>query len=174
MTAPAPGRVVWIIGLSGAGKTAIGTALWHRMRAWDPATVLLDGDAVREVMGNDLGHSLEDRLRNAWRLARLGAFLSRQGISVVCPNISLFPELRVWNRENLPSYFEVYVRVPMEVLKARDSKGLYRRALAGELRDVVGVDLPYPEPEHSDLVLDNSVSLPSLSPLVDRILERLG
>ena len=159
------GRVVWILGLSGAGKTSVGTELRRRMRS--PA-FLLDGDALREAMGNDLGHSLENRRLQAWRLARLGALLSRQGISVVCPNLGLFPEVRAWNRKNLKCYFEAYLRVPLEVLKSRDPKGIYRGNL-----NVAGVDLPFAEPEGTDLVLDNAEPLASLAPLAERILEAL-
>jgi adenylylsulfate kinase len=145
--------VIWIVGLAGAGKSSLGRELAAMLRLNDPAVVLIDGDAFRQVMGDDLGHGLEDRRRNAWRICRMCLMLERQGITVVCAILALFPETLAWNREHYSSYCEVFLDVPMEVLAARDQKGLYSRALAGELRDVAGVDLPFQPPASPDLVL---------------------
>src|SRR5580698_6756198 len=139
---PEGGRVYWITGLSGAGKTTIGRLLWDRLRAAGRPAIFLDGDALREVIAEDLGHSRESRRRSAMRNARLCRMLSAQGTDVVCPTISLFHEIQVWNRRNIPGYCEIYLRVPMEELRRRDAKGLYAAADRGELRDVVGLDVP--------------------------------
>jgi cytidine diphosphoramidate kinase len=148
--------VVWLIGLAGAGKTTIGRALYSRLRETKPNVVFLDGDDFRAIMGNDLGHTLEDRHANAWRICRLCAYLDRQGIDVVCAILSLFQDTRDWNREHYSQYVEVYVDVPLTVLKARDQKQLYSRAAAGEITNVAGVDLPFAAPESPDVVLDNA------------------
>lgn len=162
--------VIWLIGLAGAGKTTIGQELYARLKSQRPSVVFLDGDDVRAMMGNDLGHTLEDRRANAWRICRLCRFLDQQGIDVVCAILSIFHDTQDWNRENYSSYLEVYIKVPLDVLVARDGKGLYRRALAGELKNVVGVDLPFVPPPRADLVLDNAEARESHAAQVDRII----
>jgi adenylylsulfate kinase len=153
------GTVYWITGLAGAGKTTVAHLLHLYIRARRPNVVLLDGDILREVYGDDLGHDQNDRRQVAWRNARLCLILSSQGIDVVCATISMFKEIRAWNREHIPSYREVYLRVPMSVLVERDQKGLYSRALAGETENVLGVDIHPEEPEAPDLVIDNDGSI---------------
>jgi adenylylsulfate kinase-like enzyme len=120
--------------------------------------VFLDGDVLREVFGNDLGHSREERLKSAMRNSRLCKMLSDQGIDVVCATISLFRECQEWNRTHIPGYHEIYLRVPMKVLVERDQKQLYSRALRGEVKDVMGVDLPVEEPRHPELIVENDGS----------------
>jgi glutamine kinase len=113
------------------------------------------------VIAEDLGHSAANRRRSAVRNARLCRLLASQGIDVVCSTISLFHEVQRWNRANIPGYSEIYLRVPLEELRRRDSKGLYARAERGQVRDVVGLDVPAEEPEAPDLVLDNHGDLTS-------------
>jgi adenylylsulfate kinase-like enzyme/phosphohistidine swiveling domain-containing protein len=167
------GRVYWITGLSGAGKSTVGKELWRRLRAAGRAAVLLDGDIVREVIAEDLGHTTPNRRKSAMRNARLCRLLSAQGIVVICPTISLFHEVHRWNRANIPGYCEIYLRVPMEELRRRDPKGIYAAAHRGELRDVVGLDVPAELPESPDLVLDNFGALDGAA-AVDRILAAFG
>jgi adenylylsulfate kinase-like enzyme len=162
------GRVYWITGLSGAGKTTVGGELWRRLRAAGHSVILLDGDALREVIAEDLGHSTDNRRKSAMRNARLCRMLSSQGADVVCATISLFHEVQRWNRENIPGYREIYLRVPMEELQRRDSKGIYAAAHRGDFRDVVGLDVPAELPEAPDLTLDNFGTLDS-SAAVERI-----
>ena len=153
------GRVYWITGLSGAGKTTIGKALWHRLRAAGSSAIFLDGDILREVIAEDLGHNTDSRRRSAMRNARLCRMLASQGADVVCPTISLFHEVQRWNRENIPGYREIYLRVPMDELQRRDAKGIYAAARRGDLRDVVGLDVPAELPKAPDLILDNHADL---------------
>jgi glutamine kinase len=164
-----PGRVYWITGLSGAGKTTLGRELWSRLRASGRAATFLDGDTLRAVIAEDLDHSADHRRRSAMRNARLCRLLAEQGADVVCATISLFHEVQRWNRENIPGYREIYLRVPMEELERRDTKGIYAAARRGETCDVVGLDVPAEAPEAPDLVLDNYGSL-DVSAAVDRIL----
>lgn len=165
--------VIWLIGLSGAGKTVIGRAIHTLLRAKRPNVIFLDGDTVREIMGGDLGYSLDDRRKNAWRICRLCKYLDDQGIDVVCGILSIFHETQQWNRDNIPHYFEVYIRVPMETLIERDSKGLYRRALAGEIQNVVGFDVAFPPPPHPDLIIDNDTLLESVEPIARQIIDAI-
>ncbi|MGH8661186.1 MAG: adenylyl-sulfate kinase [Burkholderiales bacterium] len=163
--------VVWIIGMSASGKTTVAGQVVGRIRQLNQKVVLLDGDAIRALFGNDVDHSLEGRRRNAERLSRLSKFLADQGIHVVAAVLSIFPEWRLWNRRNIPDYAEVYIRASMQTLLRRDTKNLYARALKGEMSNVVGVDLPFPEPENPELVIDNDADLPEFKELTDKVME---
>src|SRR6202050_328558 len=164
-----PGRVFWITGLSGAGKTTLGQELWTRLRAAGREATFLDGDALRAAIAEDLDHSVSHRRRSAMRNARLCQLLAEQGGDVVCATISLFHEVQRWNRENIAGYREIYLRVPMDELRRRDSKGIYARAENGNGRDVVGLDVLAETPEAPDLVLDNYGAL-DVGMAVERIL----
>lgn len=153
-----PGEVLWITGLSSAGKTTLAKMLFEHVRSSGGDATLLDGDAVRELMGGDLAHDAEGRLANAYRISRLCRYLSLQGHNVVCATMSLFDEIHQWNRQNLPRYTEVYLKVPLHVLHARDAKGLYRAAGAGTATGVVGADLPFVAPRSPDVVFENTGS----------------
>ena len=163
--------VIWLVGMSGAGKTAIGQQVYNLLKAQRPNVVFLDGDNVREIMGNDLGYGVADRRTNAARISRLCGFLSKQGIDVVCAILSIFPESQRWNRANIQQYFEVYIRVPFETLVRRDSKGLYQQALTGKIKNVVGVDIDFPEPPHPDLIVDNDAPVESFLEIAERIVK---
>jgi len=153
--AAAGGLVVWITGLAAAGKTTLATGLVDRLRERRIGVVLLDGDALRAVFEHDLGYSLDERRRCGRRYARLAAMLAAQGLDVVVATISMFEELRQWNRAHLARYLEVYVRAPAAVRRMRRvGEGPGERGL------VVGEDLPFDEPEAPDVVLENDGSTP--------------
>lgn len=162
--------VVWITGLAAAGKTTIARRVVATLRARGLATVHVDGDAMREVLGNDLGHHPADRLENAWRIARMCRYLQSEGVAVVCSTMSLYPSIWHANRASLDPYVEVYLRVPLEVVRARDPKGLYARAERGEAKNIVGLDLPFHEPDGAHLVLDNADAA-DLAPNCERIVD---
>jgi adenylylsulfate kinase len=165
--------IIWLIGLSSAGKTTIGRPLYDAVKEQRNDVLFIDGDQLREVWGDDLGHTRDDRYRNGWRYCRLSKMLDDQGLHAVCCVLSLFEEHRRWNREHLSSYFEVYVDAPMETLKRRDEKDLYRRAETGEIDNVVGVDIPFEEPEDPDLIIENDETAPSPETLATEILDGL-
>ena len=117
------------------------------MRLADETIVSLDGDILRELWGNDLGHDLESRRKNAQRICRLCQFLDQQGLNLVCAVLSIFPESREWCRQNLSSYYEVFIDAPLNQVMERDVKGIYARYKRGEVIDVAGLDLDFPTPK---------------------------
>ena len=152
------GRVIWITGLSGAGKSTLAHEVVAKLRESGEAVVMLDGDELREVFGavaaNANNHGREGRLALAMQYAHLCRIVAAQGLTVVIATISLFREVHTWNRSNLPGYFEVYLNVPVEELRRRDPKGIYRRFDAGELTHVAGLDLLIDEPEAADWIVE--------------------
>lgn len=151
--------VIWIIGLSAAGKTTLGRHVYELMKKESPATVFVDGDNIRALYKHNQGddpYTIEGRRVNAERICNICAWLDRQGINVVGSVLSIFEESREWNRHNYSKYFEVYISAPMEILKKRDRKGLYEAAFSGEMKNVVGVDIPFIPPKNPDYVFDNS------------------
>lgn len=165
--------VVWIIGLSGAGKTTLATKVVEQVRLKQHNVILIDGDVVRKIFGNDLGHTMEDRRTNAQRICQLCKFLDEQGFNVVCAILSLFPESRSWNRKNLRQYYEVFIDTPLHDLIHRDSKGIYEKFKSGEIRDVAGLDIEFPQPENADLIIKNDKSKDALLDYAKIIAEKI-
>lgn len=149
------GTVWWITGLSGAGKSTVGRLVRDAVSARGCPALLIDGDAMRDVLGETGAHGPDDRLRLALIYARLARDVARQGIDAICTTISMFHAVREWNRVHIPRYREIYLRVPLSELKLRDPKGLYARAGCADGAAVVGLDAPCEEPQAPDLVIDN-------------------
>lgn len=145
-------KVYWFTGLAGSGKTTLASEFFRRLQQRGERPVFLDGDRLRQTIAEDLGYTREDRLRAALRYARLCALLASQDQTVVCATISMFHEVRAWNREHIPDYVEIYVRVRPDILASRDQKGLYSQARP----NVAGVDLQVELPEAPDYIIDNN------------------
>lgn len=152
-----PGTVYWITGLSGAGKTTIGKLFYAKLKQAKPNVVFLDGDLIREALGNDLGHSREDRNRSARRNSGLCKLLCDQGIDVVIATISLFHAVHDWNRANIANYIEIVLDVPIECLASRDAKGIYA---SQERENIVGLGIKEEYPLAPDITLINDGSIP--------------
>ena len=168
--------VVWLIGLSGAGKTTVGRALLARWRQTAANTVMVDGDAVRALfasVGQEASHGMAGRRTNAERTIALCEWLDSQGMNVICCQLSIFEELRQAHRQRVSGYCEVWLNIPLTVAVDRDTKRIYARALAGEMQEVVGVDIPFPTPQRPDLVLDSSGQAGSPDQLAGQILRHL-
>lgn len=152
------GTVIWITGLSGAGKSTLSNVTAGKLRSCGESVAHLDGDELRSIFGavatNAQNHGRAERFELAMQYARLCRVLADQGLTVVIATISLFKEVHAWNRENFPAYFEVYLKTPVEELRRRDPKGIYRRFDAGALTNVAGLDLSIDEPECPDLMIE--------------------
>jgi len=146
--------VIWLSGLSGAGKTTIAEAVVLLVKPKLGNIVLIDGDIVRELFGATLAFDEESRVIQINRIQRLAKWLSGQGLPVVVAALFCREDLMKWNRENLPGYYEVYVDAPLELLRGRDPKGLYAKAQRGEVDNVVGIDVPWYPPEKPHLTID--------------------
>lgn len=172
------GFVVWMTGLSGAGKSTLAAQLTLELSQRGVHVECLDGDEVRKNLSHGLGFSREDRDRNVRRIGYVARMIARSGACSITAAISPYRALRDEIRSRTENFIEVYCECPLDVLTERDPKGLYRRALAGEIKNFTGVDDPYEAPESPDVLLRTDRSTPEeciqkiLSTLEDRGLLR--
>jgi adenylylsulfate kinase len=174
----AGGFTLWFTGLSGSGKTTIAHLVGPELDARGAIAEYLDGDTVRMHLSKGLGFSKEDRDTNIERIGWVASRLTRHGAAVICAAISPYQETRAKARtmvEEFGPFVEVYVKASVEECARRDVKGLYEKAFAGEIKGFTGVDDPYEEPSHPQLVLDTEEHSPEESAqLVVAKLEELG
>jgi len=154
------GFVIWLTGLSGAGKTTLAQALSTRLTALGKRVETLDGDEVRENLSRGLGFSQQDRETNIRRIGFVARLLARNGVVVLGAAISPYRQSRGDVRRSIENeglrFLEVFVRCPIETLIDRDVKGLYAKALSGEVKQFTGISDPYEEPLAPDIVVDTS------------------
>ena len=148
------GFTIWLTGLSGAGKSTLARLIERRLRALDRNVEVLDGDVVRTHLSKGLGFSREDRDTNIKRIAFVCNLLTRNGVVSIAAAISPYREAREWARNEIGNFVEVYVKCPLEVCRQRDVKGLYKQVEEGKIKGFTGVDDPYEEPEHPELVIE--------------------
>jgi len=169
------GFTLWFTGLSGAGKSTISEIIFQRLKDAGRKVELLDGDVVRTHLSKGLGFGREDRDINIRRIGWVCEVLSRNGVVAIAAAISPYRAVRDEIRARIPHFVEVFVDCPLEVVAARDVKGLYRKALAGELPQFTGVSDPYEPPLNPEVRVDSSAETPQQS--AERIwakLENLG
>jgi adenylylsulfate kinase len=158
------GFTLWFTGLSGAGKTTISTMVAEELQARGSRLEILDGDIVRENLSKGLGFSKEDRDTNIRRIAFVADLLSRNGVPVITAAISPYREIRAEARELMGERFiEVFVKASVDVCIERDPKGLYEKALKGEIKEFTGVSDPYEEPLDPELTLETETESPEES-----------
>lgn len=154
------GFVVWMTGLSGAGKTTIAKILVGELRARGLRVERLDGDVVRKSLTKDLGFSKEDRDLNIERVTFVAKLLSRNRVACVCSFISPYQSVRDKIRLETTNFLEVYIHAELETLIERDVKGLYKKAIAGEIPNFTGISDPYETPQDPDIYIDTEDSTP--------------
>jgi len=150
------GFTLWFTGLSGSGKTTLAKAVEAELKARGLKVERLDGDIVRQSLTRDLGFSKEDRDKNIERVTFVAKLLTRNGVITICSFISPYRERRQKSREEIGEFIEVYCQAPLEVLIERDVKGLYKKALAGEIENFTGISDPYEPPENPEIVVNTA------------------
>jgi adenylylsulfate kinase len=170
------GQVIWITGLSGAGKTTVANALNQYLKKYGFMPILLDGDELRKVFNSkeeeNGSYCREERIIISKKYSLLCKALSAQGFTVIIATVSMFNEIYAWNRINLPNYFEVYLDVPLQELNRRDPKQIYSKFNSGLIKNVSGLDLQVDRPTKADLtVIFQKDQTPNK--IIDTIIEKL-
>lgn len=147
--------VIWLTGISGAGKTTLGTKLTkflvHKAKK---QTQFLDGDIVREFFENDLGYTHAERVFNVERIAFTAHMLAQNDVNAVVANIAPYYEVRDFIRRKIPNYIQIYLKASVDKVSQRDVKGHYKKASVGKNKNLIGIDDPYEIPRQPDLVID--------------------
>lgn len=162
--------VIWFIGKSGAGKSAIGNRLYTILKKEISNLIYLDGDQFRDAISWDLGYSIEERHISEKRRSNLCKLLSDQGISIICAALSNAPDLREWNRNNIKDYFEIYIKVNRSTLLNRDKKDIYKQYNRKKINNVVGEDIPFHEPKYPLITINNNGDENSFDEIISNIL----
>ncbi len=155
------GFVLWITGLSQAGKTTIGDGIYNILKKKNLKVERLDGDIVRKYLSKDLGFSKEDREENIRRVGFVSKLLSKNNVGVIASFISPYRKIRKILRDEIPNFIEVFADAPLEVCEKRDRKGLYKKARRGEIQNFTGISDPYEPPENPEIELRTDKLLPN-------------
>lgn len=148
------GFTIWFTGLSGSGKSTLSEVIEHHLKVRGRNVEILDGDIVRTHLSKGLGFSKEDRDTNIKRIAFVCGLLTRNDVACISAAISPYRETRAWARNHIGNFVEVYVKCPIDICRQRDVKGLYKLADEGKIKGFTGVDDPYEEPDHPELVVE--------------------
>lgn len=170
------GVVVWLTGLPCSGKTTISKELEEYFRGKNLPVQRLDGDVVRQTVNSDLGFSKKDRDENIRRVTHIANMLSENGVNVIVAFVSPYRKMRNFARKTCPNFVEVFVKCDLEECQRRDVKGMYRKALAGEIQDFTGVQDPYEAPADPELTLETDQHTPEentaeITKFLDQILK---
>jgi adenylylsulfate kinase len=166
------GTVIWLTGLPSSGKTTLADAVADSMKRYGMPVEVLDGDEIRRSLSADLSFSSEDRQEHARRVILLSKLLSRNGINVVVPLISPYRKTRELARREVGRFIEVYVKCPLEECIRRDVKGLYAKALCGEITEFTGISDPYEPPETPEVTVETNML--SIDECSQRILDAVA
>ncbi len=146
--------VIWLTGIPASGKTTIALELKKFYEKKGLAADILDGDEIRKTLSKDLGFSPEDRKEHNRRVIFVAKILAKNGVTTIIPLISPYRETRDYARKEIPEFVEVWIKASVDECKKRDPKGLYKKALAGEIKNLTGLQAPYEEPQNPELVID--------------------
>ncbi len=165
------GFTIWFTGLPSCGKTTIADQIAILLKNKGYLVEQLDGDILRENLSKDLSFSKQDRDENIRRATFLAKMLTRNNVVVLASFVSPYRKQRREARKEIQNFIEVYIRCPVEICKQRDVKGMYKKALDGKIKDFTGVDDPYEEPEHPELILDTNIE--SVEESVMKVLHKI-
>lgn len=159
------GAILWFTGLSASGKSTVANTVDHKLHAQGIHTFVLDGDNIRMGLNKNLGFSAEDRAENIRRIGEVGKLFASAGMLAITAFISPYRKDRDAVRALLPEgeFIEIFMNTPLEICEARDPKGLYKKARAGQLKGFTGIDDPYEAPEKPELTLDGTRPIDDLA-----------
>ena len=146
--------VIWLTGIPGSGKTTLALELQKFYEQNGLPLEILDGDEIRKTLSKDLGFSPEDRKEHNRRVIFVAQILAKNGVTTIVPLISPYRETRAFARKEIPNFVEVWVKASVDECIKRDPKGLYKKAIAGEIKNLTGLQAPYEEPENAELIID--------------------
>ena len=162
--------VIWITGISASGKSTFGKYFFKKFKKIKKNTIFFDGDEFRKIFHNDIKYTLRDRDINAIRLTSLVKYVSDQKTNLIVSANITSQKFRDWCKKNVKNYFEIFIDTPIEVLRKRDYKKLYKNAFSGKIKNVVGVDIPFPEPKNPDLIIENNIETVDFSSMLKEIM----
>ncbi len=146
--------VIWLTGIPGSGKTTLALELQKFYEQNDLPIEILDGDEIRKTLSKDLGFSPEDRKEHNRRVIFVAQILAKNGVTTIVPLISPYRETRAFARKEIPNFVEIWIKASVDECIKRDPKGLYKKAIAGEIKNLTGLQAPYEEPENAELIID--------------------
>jgi len=170
-TSSKEGFTLWFTGLPSSGKSTLADAVGEKLKAKWMKVERLDGDIIRRYLWKELGFSKEDRDENIRRVTYLASMLTRNGVAVLTSFVSPYREIREEARGKIGKFVEVYVKCPLEVCIQRDTRGMYKRALAGEIRDFTAISHPYEEPVDPEVTVETNKE--TVNEGTERIIKRL-
>ena len=165
--------VIWITGISASGKSTLGKYFFKKFKKIKKNTIFFDGDEFRKIFHNDIQYTLRDRDINAIRLTTLVKYVADQKINLIISANLTSQRFRDWCKKNVKNYFEIFIDTPFEKLKERDYKKLYKKAISGKIKNVVGVDIKFIKPKKPDLIIDNSKNKKNLFQNYSKILKEI-
>jgi adenylylsulfate kinase-like enzyme len=165
--------VIWITGISASGKSTLGKYFFKKFKKIKKNTIFFDGDEFRKIFHNDIQYTLRDRDINAIRLTTLVKYVADQKINLIISANLTSQRFRDWCKKNVKNYFEIFIDTPFEKLKERDYKKLYKKALSGKIKNVVGIDIKFIKPKKPDLIIDNSKNKKNLFQNYSKILKEI-
>ncbi len=167
--------VIWLTGIPGSGKTTLAEELKKFYEQEKISVEILDGDEIRKTLSKDLGFSPEDRKEHNRRVIFVAQLLAKNGVTTIVPLISPYSETRDFARKEIQNFVEVWVKASVDECIKRDPKGLYKKALAGEIKNLTGLNAPYEEPQNAELIVDTEKhNVEESVDLITTTLKKLG